>query len=111
MCLIVFSLAHSHSLNISHHLYYICISLTPLQILSCLKVHISKRKVRTNVFVVGLESKNILVIVTGKATKREIETTYYGLPKPRTIFFDKIRKQLLVTNEDSFVHLYNITHS
>ncbi|CAC5423574.1 unnamed protein product [Mytilus coruscus] len=64
-----------------------------------------------NGFVVGLESKNILVIASDGKSYKEIKTTHYGLHKPRTICFDKIRKQLLITNEDSFAHLYDISYS
>ncbi|XP_052065634.1 uncharacterized protein LOC127705371 [Mytilus californianus] len=64
-----------------------------------------------NVFVVGLKSQNILVIARDGKSYKEIKTTHYGLPQPSTIFFDKIRKQMLVTNEDSFAHLYDISFS
>lgn len=40
-----------------------------------------------NVFVVGLETINILVIASDAKRYKEIDTTHYGLPKPRTIFF------------------------
>lgn len=63
-----------------------------------------------NIFVVGLESQNILVISIDGKRYKEIKTNPFGLPKPSTICFDRIRKQMLVANEKTFAHLYDISY-
>lgn len=63
-----------------------------------------------NIFVVGLESQNILVISSDGKSYKAIQTSQYGLPQPSTICFDKIRKQMLVANEQDFAHLYDISY-
>ncbi|CAC5399723.1 unnamed protein product [Mytilus coruscus] len=63
-----------------------------------------------NVFVLIMDSSIILVISPDGKQYRQIQTKQYDLTKPSSIFFDKIRKQLLVTNEDCFAHLYSISY-
>ncbi|CAC5401295.1 unnamed protein product [Mytilus coruscus] len=63
-----------------------------------------------NVFVVGIGSKNIVVISTDGKQYKEIQTKKYGLTNPSTIFFDSIRKQMIVSNDDNFAHIYDISY-
>ncbi|CAC5401300.1 unnamed protein product [Mytilus coruscus] len=62
-----------------------------------------------NVFVVGMDSKNSLMISPDGKQYKQIQTKEYGLTEPSTIYFDKIRKQLLITNINSFAHLYDVS--
>ncbi|XP_063399481.1 uncharacterized protein LOC134684130 [Mytilus trossulus] len=63
-----------------------------------------------NVFVVGMSSKNIVVISPDGKQHKEIQIKECGLTEPSTICFDKINKQMLVTNVCNFAHLYDISY-
>ncbi|VDI64531.1 Hypothetical predicted protein [Mytilus galloprovincialis] len=63
-----------------------------------------------NVFVVGIESKTIVVISPDGKQYKQIQTEDCGLTEPSTIFFDNRRKQLLITNINSFAHLYDVSY-
>lgn len=63
-----------------------------------------------NVFVVGMKSQNIVVISSDGKQFKEIETDQLNLYQPSSIFFDKIRKQVLVSDQDSVANLYNIAY-
>ncbi|CAC5389889.1 unnamed protein product [Mytilus coruscus] len=63
-----------------------------------------------NVFVVGMDSGNILVISSDGKQYHQIQTKQYGLTKPSAIFYDKIKKRMLVTNKNNFAHLYDISY-
>ncbi|CAC5389890.1 unnamed protein product [Mytilus coruscus] len=63
-----------------------------------------------NIFVVGMESQNIVVISSDGKQFKEIEMDQLNLSQPSSIFFDKIRKQVLVSDQDSVANLYNISY-
>lgn len=63
-----------------------------------------------NIFVVGMESQNIVVISSDGKQLKEIEMDQLNRHQPSSIFFDKIKKQLLVSEQDSVANLYNIAY-
>lgn len=63
-----------------------------------------------NYFVVGMESQNIVVISSDGKQLKEIEMDQLNRYQPSSIFFDKIKKQLLVSEQDSVANLYNIAY-
>ncbi|CAC5399689.1 unnamed protein product [Mytilus coruscus] len=66
---------------------------------------------RGNVFVAGCYSSNVIVISADGKQFKQILNKENGLNKPNAIFFDKLRNQLLVTNNSSIANLYDITYS
>ncbi|VDH91462.1 Hypothetical predicted protein [Mytilus galloprovincialis] len=63
-----------------------------------------------NVFVVGMGSQTIVVISPNGKEYKQILTKECGLAVPSKIFVDKIRKQMLVTNNSNFAHIYDISY-
>ncbi|CAG2241842.1 unnamed protein product [Mytilus edulis] len=63
-----------------------------------------------NVFVVGQDSCNCIVISPDRKQYKEILTRKSGLSSPSSIFFNRIKKQLLVTNNSSIANVYNISY-
>lgn len=63
-----------------------------------------------NVFVVGVNTCNVVVISPDGKQCRHILTKEDGLDRPAAIFFDNMRKQLLVTNGIEFANVYNISY-
>ncbi|CAG2247776.1 unnamed protein product [Mytilus edulis] len=62
-----------------------------------------------NVFVVGRHSCNVVVISQDGKQCKEILTHEEGLDKPTAICFDKVRNQLIVTNNEHFANAYKIS--
>ncbi|CAC5401314.1 TRIM2_3 [Mytilus coruscus] len=62
-----------------------------------------------NVFVVGMNSCNVVVLSPDGKHSKQILSKEDGLDKPTSIYFDKERKQLLVTNHKQFVYIYNVS--
>lgn len=65
---------------------------------------------RGNVFVVGYNTSNILVISSNGKNYKQILTKENGLLDPIALFFDDLRKQLLVINGSKDAYLFNISH-
>ncbi|CAG2204145.1 unnamed protein product [Mytilus edulis] len=63
-----------------------------------------------NVFVVGHESCNVLIISPDGKQYKQILNKESGLYDPYAIFFDKLRNQLIVANNSSVAFLYNISY-
>ncbi|CAC5401296.1 unnamed protein product [Mytilus coruscus] len=63
-----------------------------------------------NVFVVRTRSCNIVVISPDGKQYNQIKIFERDFLYPSAIFFDKIRKQILVANEDNFAHLYDVSY-
>ncbi|CAG2247554.1 unnamed protein product [Mytilus edulis] len=61
-----------------------------------------------NVYVVGFESNNVVVISTDGQRHREILTESYGLINPTSIQYSGPKNQLLVANLSGKAHLFNI---
>lgn len=59
-----------------------------------------------NVFVVGRNSCNVVVISPDGKHCKQILTHEEGLDKPTAICFDKVRNQLIVTNKEHFANVY-----
>ncbi|XP_063399493.1 uncharacterized protein LOC134684140 [Mytilus trossulus] len=62
-----------------------------------------------NIFVVCRESCNVLILSPDGKQYKQILNKDNGLNAPSTVFFHKIRKQLLVTNSSKIAHLYDIS--
>ncbi|CAG2232719.1 unnamed protein product [Mytilus edulis] len=62
-----------------------------------------------NVYVVGFESDNVVVISPDGQTHRELLTERDGLYYPWSINFRKESNQLLVTNNSKKAYLYNVS--
>ncbi|VDI66654.1 Hypothetical predicted protein [Mytilus galloprovincialis] len=63
-----------------------------------------------NIFVVGCESCNVLIISPDGKQYKQILNEENGLNNPHAIFFDKLRNQLLVANSSTEAFLYNIRY-
>ncbi|VDI51495.1 Hypothetical predicted protein [Mytilus galloprovincialis] len=63
-----------------------------------------------NVFVVGDNTCNVVVISPDGKHCKQILTKDDGLNRPTTLFFDEARKQLLVANGTNFAHVYDISY-
>lgn len=64
------------------------------------------------VFVVGEKSCNVVGISSDGKQCKQILTKKDGLEKPKGIDFDKVRKQLLVTNQneiEQLAYVYNVS--
>ncbi|XP_071149184.1 E3 ubiquitin-protein ligase TRIM71-like [Mytilus edulis] len=62
-----------------------------------------------NLFVVGVDSSNVVIISNDGKLHRQILTNKDGLYEPSAIFFDKHTKKLLVANKKQSAFLYNVT--
>ncbi|XP_071121274.1 uncharacterized protein [Mytilus edulis] len=62
-----------------------------------------------NVYVVGCESKNVVLISPDGQTHRELLTKRDGLDSPCSINFRKETNQLLVANNSEKTYLYNVS--
>ncbi|XP_071121919.1 uncharacterized protein [Mytilus edulis] len=62
-----------------------------------------------NIFVVGRVSCNVLIISPDGKQYKQILNKENGLNDPHAIFFDKLRNQLLVTNNSLDAFFYNIS--
>ncbi|CAG2205880.1 unnamed protein product [Mytilus edulis] len=63
-----------------------------------------------NVFVVGRESCNVLILSPDGKQYKQILNKENDLNNPYAIFFDKLRNQLLVANNSSVAFLYKILY-
>lgn len=63
------------------------------------------------IFVLGLESSNMVTISPDGKQCNNILTRRDDLYKPRAIFFDNIRKQLLLTNPSYVAYVYKVSYS
>lgn len=61
-----------------------------------------------NIFVAGLESQNIVLISANGKHYKEVKTDSAGLRNPRTIYFCKENKLLLVCSERMFAAIYTV---
>ncbi|CAG2235015.1 unnamed protein product [Mytilus edulis] len=61
-----------------------------------------------NVFVVGKNTCNVVVISPDGKHCKQILTKDDGLDRPTTLFFDKLRNQILVTNLNHFASIFNV---
>ncbi|XP_063398142.1 uncharacterized protein LOC134683045 [Mytilus trossulus] len=64
-----------------------------------------------NVYVVGRESKNVVVISPDGNKYKELLTKRDGLDSPWSINFEKETNQLLVANNDKKAFLYNVSNN
>ncbi|XP_076088149.1 uncharacterized protein LOC143058530 [Mytilus galloprovincialis] len=62
-----------------------------------------------NVFVIGLESSNVVILSNDGKHHKDILTIQDGLVEPSAISFDKQKRKLLVANLKNFAFLYNVT--
>ncbi|XP_052097424.1 uncharacterized protein LOC127732428 [Mytilus californianus] len=62
-----------------------------------------------NVYVVGERSSNVVIIANDRKHHKEILTTKDGLCQPSAIFFDKLKRKLLVANINNTAFLYSVT--
>lgn len=62
-----------------------------------------------NVFVAGCYSCNVVVISADGKQYKEVLSKKNGLKYPRTIFFDKLRRQLLVADSIKLAYVFNIS--
>lgn len=58
----------------------------------------------------GWNLKRILIISSDVKSYKEMQTNTFCLPKPCTIVFEKIGKQMLVEIKKGFAHLYDISY-
>lgn len=63
-----------------------------------------------NVFVVGTRFHNIIVISPDGKHYKQIKVFENEFLFPSPIFFDNIRKQILVSNENKIAHLYDVSY-
>ncbi|CAG2235016.1 unnamed protein product [Mytilus edulis] len=63
-----------------------------------------------NVFVVGRNTCNVVVISPDGKHCKQILTKDDGLDRPTTLFFDKLRNQLLVTNLNRSAYGFNVSY-
>ncbi|XP_052065267.1 uncharacterized protein LOC127705047 isoform X1 [Mytilus californianus] len=63
-----------------------------------------------NVFVVGDNTCNVVVISPDGKQFKQILTKEDGLNRPTTLFFDEVGKQLLVANGTYFANVYDISY-
>ncbi|XP_052065272.1 uncharacterized protein LOC127705049 isoform X1 [Mytilus californianus] len=63
------------------------------------------------VFVVGMDSCNVVVISPDGKQCKQILTKKDGLDMPRSVYFDKLRNHLLVTNYKQLAFVYNVSYS
>lgn len=63
------------------------------------------------IFVLGLESSNMVTISPDGKQCNTILTRRDDLHKPRAIFFDNIRKQLLLTDPTYVAYVYKVSYS
>lgn len=64
-----------------------------------------------SVFVVGVKSCNVVVISPDGKQGKQILTKDDGLKSPTAISFDKVKNLLLVTNENRFVNIYDVSYT
>lgn len=63
-----------------------------------------------NVFVVGVITCNVVVISPNGKQRKQILTKEDGIDWSTAIFFDKVRNQLLVTNQNQFAYIYDVSY-
>jgi DNA-binding beta-propeller fold protein YncE len=62
-----------------------------------------------NVFVVGYNSDNVVVISPDGQRHRQLLSYTDGLRSPRVLYYDKSTNRLLVVNNSSTAFLFNVT--
>jgi DNA-binding beta-propeller fold protein YncE len=62
-----------------------------------------------NVYVVGGDSNNVLVISPDGQRHRQVLSAGDGLVNPRVLDYDKATNRLLVVNESKFAFLFEVT--
>jgi len=62
-----------------------------------------------NVYVVGYDSNNVVVISPDGQRHRQLLSSKDGLKKPRVLEYDKFTNRLLVVNDNSTAFLFDVT--
>lgn len=62
------------------------------------------------IFVLEMGCNSVVVISSDGKHYKQLQIDQFDIPKPSSIYFDKFKKQILLTNEDNFANLYDISY-